>query len=128
MTATNKKLIPHEHAEQVALFTWLKAAHPNLLAFAIPNGGHRLPKVAMELKAEGVLKGVADVFVAQPSGSYHGLFLELKRVKYGVVSAEQKVFLERASNNGYMAVVAKGFLEAKKIIENYLALGLNKKH
>ena len=56
-----------EHDEQVALFQWMRlheAQYPELkFAFAIPNGTRTTPRVAARMKAEGVLKGVSDIFL-----------------------------------------------------------------
>ena len=72
-----------EHKIQVALCQWLAAVHTveYALTFAVPNGGHRHVAVAAKLKAEGVKRGVPDLFMAVPRGDKHGLFIELKTEK-----------------------------------------------
>lgn len=104
MTAT-------EHAEQVSLVQWLDATHPELLYFAIPNGGNRNIITASKLKAEGVKAGVPDLFLPGLK-----LFVEMKRVKGGSVSPQQKYWHERLTNCGYRVVVCKGAAEAVDII------------
>lgn len=47
--------------------------------WATPNGGHRNKITASNMKAEGQMPGVWDVFVAIPSQGYHGMFIEFKR-------------------------------------------------
>lgn len=100
-------------------------------AFAIPNAQLLLSKLPSArqriatlryMAAEGVLKGTADIFIPYPSGKYHGMFLELKREKGGVVSKEQKEFLQNMELVGYYAVVARGFDDAKQKIESYINL------
>lgn len=121
------KYIPTESAEQIALFQWAQAAagaFPALrLMFAIPNGGNRNIVTATRLKAEGVKSGVPDIFLAAPSGEYHGLFLELKRLKGGEVSEAQEAWLKGLSEKGYGACIAKGWKEAADIIVEYLTTG-----
>ena len=62
-----------EHRIQAGLFKWFKLAsarHPELaLLFAIPNGGARDPITGAMLKAEGVKRGVPDLFLPSQPGS-----------------------------------------------------------
>lgn len=102
---------PTEHAEQVSLCQWLDANHPNLTYFAIPNGGERNVLVAQKLKSEGVKKGVPDMFF--PSLK---LFIEIKRVKGGRVSPEQKAMIERLTNDGYTVHVCHGARQAVDVL------------
>lgn len=62
------------------------------VAFAIGNGGKRYPKVAKEMKAEGVKAGVPDIYIIYRRKSY---FLEMKKLRGGRVSKEQKVMMAR---------------------------------
>lgn len=114
------KRLPSEHAEQVTLINWYRRTFNNSLLVAIPNGGRRSIKTAVELKREGVSKGFPDLFLPVPAGGYHGLFIEMKRQKGGAVSKEQKAWLEYLNEAGYKAVVCRGFELAKEAIECYL--------
>ncbi len=111
---------PTEHLEQVTLVAWYRRTYKNELLAAIPNGGKRHIKTALAMKREGVSKGFPDLFLPVPSRQYHGLFIEMKRKKGGTVSKEQKAWIEYLNSAGYQAVVCKGFLEAKEVIECYL--------
>lgn len=111
-----------EEQEQALLHQW-SLRHPDSrlkLLFAIPNGGQRNAIVGAKLKATGVKKGVPDLLLPIPNKTHHGLFIELKRTKGASISPEQKTWLAKLSEQGYMAVVCKGFDEAKKVIEQYL--------
>jgi hypothetical protein len=112
--------IQTEDQEQAKLATWL--TKQGLRFFAIPNGGSRHFLEALKLKRCGVQKGVPDICVPIPSGSYHGLYIELKRVSGGKVSDEQAEWINFLNAQGYFAKVAYGFLEAKAIVEYYLSL------
>ena len=118
---TNSKSTPSEHAEQAALITWYDRAYSDKALFAIPNGGQRHAAIGLKMKLEGVRPGVPDLFLPVPTDQYHGLFIEMKRKKGGRASPEQKAWLEYLNNAGYKAVVCKGFLEAKEVIECYLS-------
>ena len=116
-----------EHGEQTALFCWASAVartvDPRLgLMFAIPNGGKRDPKTAAMLKAEGVRKGVPDVFLPVPWGGFAGLFIELKKRRVGRTSDSQDSMIADLSCMGYRAQVAYGWREAADIIKSYLEL------
>ena len=115
-----QNLTPTEHIEQVTLITWYRRTYKNELLIAIPNGGKRHIKTAISMKQEGVSKGFPDLFLPVPNSKFHGLFIEMKRQKGGTISKEQKAWFEYLNSVGYQAVVCKGFLEAKEIIECYL--------
>jgi hypothetical protein len=108
-----------EHQIQVAVVTWFRMQFPKLILFAIPNGGMRNIGTAIKLKNEGVLAGVADLFLMSPNKMHHGLFIEMKAAK-GKVSDQQKYFLEQAQAKGYATCVCHSFDEAQAIINKYL--------
>ncbi len=112
-----------ESQEQCSLFSWWNwtaSKWPDAVMFAIPNGGWRSLRTAARLKAEGVLAGVPDIFLAAPRGSFHGLFVEMKRVHGGTVSKAQKLVMARLEAAGYACRVCKGFAEAREAVEGYL--------
>jgi len=110
-----KKILPTEHAEQIAFIQWWDLHHPDIRIFAIPNGGFRHKQTAQKLKLEGVRKGVPDLFV--PSLQ---LFIEMKRQKGGVVSPEQKRWIEHLLDSGYYCIVAKGAADAIEQVKKYI--------
>lgn len=114
---------PSEHLEQVQLVAMVEAAYPREAAmlFAIPNGGDRNVLVAVKLKKEGVRRGVPDMFLALPRGGWHGLFIEMKRRRGGVVSPEQAAYIEALRAQGYRAEVCKGCDEALEVLRDYLS-------
>ena len=120
-----------ESMEQQGLFTWwrLEGARrfglPPCCLFAIPNGGKRSLKTAMQLKREGVQAGVPDIFLAVPARHHYGLFVELKRpkspgVRAGSPSKAQREVMASLMARGYCCKVAYGATEARKLIEWYL--------
>ena len=108
-----------EHQIQSLLFKWFKLQHPKLVMFAIPNAAKRSYAQASYMKSEGLVAGIADIFLMCPKSSYHGMFIELKSAK-GKLSDSQKEFMGLAILMGYKAVVCYGFDEAKDAINNYL--------
>lgn len=114
-----------EHEEQVKVIEWWKSecssfGIPEPLLFAIPNGGLRNLIVAKRMKAEGVRPGVPDLLLSVPRGHSHALYIEMKKLKGGRVSPDQKEFHKLLAFYGYAVFVAKGFEEAKDIITRYI--------
>lgn len=113
-----------ESEEQINFIQWCKRnveEYPQLdKIFAIPNGGLRNKLTASRLKLEGVKSGVPDLFLPVAGNNFHGLFIEMKRLKGGVLSTNQKKWKLLLEEENYLVEVAKGFEEAKKIIIDYL--------
>ncbi|OUO94787.1 VRR-NUC domain-containing protein [Cloacibacillus sp. An23] len=115
--------VPTEHEEQAQLIRMVNAAFPRdvaALLWAIPNGGGRHIKTAVDLKREGVRAGVPDLMFAYPHKGYAGLFIEMKRRKGGRISEEQKRYIELLRAQSYAVVVCKGCDEAFRAITSYL--------
>ncbi len=116
----------NEIQHQTTLIKWtqqpsVRSVYPELaLLFHIPN--ERSEKVqAAILKKMGVKKGVPDLCLPVPSGSYHGLFLELKS-ESGKASDEQLWWLEHLKANGYACSVCYGWKAATEVLTWYLNL------
>ena len=115
MAMTTDRILT-EHEEQREFVRWFRQNYPGVRIFAIPNGGARTPSAAGRLKAEGVSKGVPDLYI--PAWR---VWIEMKRKKGGAVSPEQKDWLAHLNEQGYRAEVCKGFEAAKAVIQDYFA-------
>ena len=115
------KLKPRtEYDEQVAVANYLRIKYPEV-NFTISPEGMKLPiGVAMKMKRQGYKRGTPDLLILKPNKRYHGLFIEMKREKNGVVSDSQKEFINNLLRDGYYAVVCNGCYEAYKEIDNYM--------
>lgn len=120
--------IPKEYVEQAALVKWL-SFHPKLKNYflKIDNEGKRTPTQGAHAKRMGLRVGAADLFIAWPTRSYKGLWLEMKRNKRYTPSEMQKpswvaqnAFMESMKSVGYDAHFCYGFIDGKNIIESYL--------
>lgn len=93
-----------EHSEQCALFNWSRTFEqkfPELsLMFAVPNGGKRPIKTAVDLKLEGVKSGVPDVWVPVPSGERCGMVFEMKSGR-NKCTTDQNKWLDDLSAAGW---------------------------
>jgi len=107
----------HEFQKVVVRYLNLK----KIPFFAVPNGGKRNPITAKKLKAEGVLAGVADLFIMIGNSKYHGLFLELK-IKPNSQEVNQKKFEDLAKNNHYCYKLAFNIDEVIEILDIYLKI------
>lgn len=116
--------VPLEEVEQACLFRWAgyqMAAMPELgLLHAIPNGGKRGKAEAARMKAGGVKAGVPDMCLPVSRGTYHGLYIELKRQQGGRVSEAQTWWLDKLRDQGYAAFVCYGWEEAAQVLQDYL--------
>lgn len=120
--------IPSEHTEQVRVIAWWNKWHesfglPVFALYAVPNGGMRDVIVAARLKAEGVRRGVPDLLLDVPKRKFHGLRIEMKRIKGGSVSPEQKEVYQFLREQGYSVAVCRGSDEAIAVIKDYLTIG-----
>lgn len=113
-----------ESQHQRLLFEWWHYAHkqyklPEFALYHTPNEGKRSYITAARMKAEGMRKGVPDIVLAVPSSGYGALYIELKTAK-GRVSREQLDFLSLLDRCGNKAVLCRGWVAAKAVIEEYL--------
>lgn len=101
---------------------WEKV-HPELqLLHHIPNGGKRDIATAQQLWREGVRPGIPDYFLPVPRQGFNGLYIELKRVRGGEVSPEQKALIPRLRAQGYRVEVCRGWKAAWAVLEDYLGV------
>lgn len=129
-----------EHDMQVELFNWatlMALKHPELeLLMAIPNGasyggGGGRWNIAKRMKAEGVKKGVPDIFLPIPMTRLDGmggvvsmeagLWIEMKAGK-NKTSPEQNFWIEKLTEYGYKVCVCYSAEDAMDCIMDYLTL------
>jgi len=122
-----------EHDEQCMVMDWWSKQYKQHYGqlFAIPNSSHlagnqraRWTKMA-KMKAEGLRPGASDLFLAIPSGDYHGFFIEMKRTG-GVpsnIKDNQHEFINDMREYGYKADVCFGYEAAINEIKDYLENG-----
>lgn len=98
-----------EHVIQREIVRALRA--DGFLVFAIPNGGRRNVVTATRLKAEGVMAGVPDLFVAD----YGGFFLEVK-TETGKLSAAQDEMAQALFERGFPTFTVRSVAEAQAAV------------
>ena len=112
--------IRSESTEQISFVARVRHFYPDVVIFAIANGGKRSITEASRLKAEGVLAGVPDLFIAKPVGKYAGLFLEMKRTARSSVSVAQKALISTLAAAGYRTHIAYGCADAWSVFQSYI--------
>ena len=108
---------PAEDVEQVALAQYLD--YKGLKWAHVPNGGQRSKAVAGKLKAQGVKPGVPDCLIFETPPNYpmaKGVAIELKRIKGGTVSQEQRGWLDHLGSQGWCCHVARGWKDAQAFL------------
>ena len=125
-----------EHQEQVAYFDWVRLkANSDFryeLIFAIPNGAKygsdiKLRMIqAKKMKAEGLISGVPDIFIAYPVSLpdegyiFPGAFIEMK-VGKNKTSDNQKLMIENLRNVGYQVAISYNAEEAREFTQSYFS-------
>ncbi len=124
--AIRAKRVDREGMEQAALLTELRIRMPEVadLIYHVPNGGHRLKKVAADLKDQGVVAGIPDLVLTMARGGYFGLYIEFKATppNDAAISASQHERIRKLNEQGYLAVVCRGHFDAMEQIRAYLRM------
>ena len=111
-----------EAIEQAKVIAWARANernYPYLWMLHCSLNGVKMTKAqAGRAIAQGMKKGVADLFLPVKMGIYGGLYIEMKSEK-GRTSIDQSKFLKAVSDNGYAVSVCYSAGEAIKRIEDY---------
>lgn len=77
-------------------------------------------KIITILKLLGCLRvGFPDLSLPVARGGHHGLYIELKRIG-GKVSKDQKWWLRKLTDQGYLAMPAWGYRETTTLLLEYM--------
>ena len=104
-----------ESREQEGFVRWFRQHYPDVVIFAIPNGGARHIHTATILKLEGVLPGVPDLYI--PAWK---LWIEMKRKDGGTVSEEQYRMIDYLRGVGDTVFICKGATDASRQILDFM--------
>jgi hypothetical protein len=102
-------IVPTEAQEMCVLAQWLDMA--GVLYCHVPNEGKRSFAVAARLKAEGMRRGIPDILAFTPPPNhpeYRGVAIELKRIKGGKISDEQRQWIADLAKAGWCTRIALG--------------------
>lgn len=115
-----KRPAGEEHALQVECLRWLRMAYPNVLCYAIPNGGQRTERAGKRLKEEGMTAGIPDLHIPLPRGAYASLYIEMKNGKKGRLSDQQKQLINLLQSYGNKVAVCRNIEDFIKEVTEYL--------
>jgi hypothetical protein len=88
----------------------------------IRNGGTLSgAREGAKFKRMGVRAGFPDLLIPVARKGFNALLIELKRQQGGSLSDAQRDWLNWLNANGSLAVVCKGYAEAKSVIERYIS-------
>lgn len=135
-------MVSRESIVQQGAVKWFNLQYPQYrgLLVHIPNEGRRTIKVingrpvcvgGAKLKAEGLVKGAADLVLFVPNKYFHGLCLETKVELYDYStgkekktktyqSPEQKEWQALVESQGYRYEVYRNIYEFRNIVLEYL--------
>jgi hypothetical protein len=89
---------------QAAIVEYVRWVAPQVVIFAVPNGGLRGKAEAARLKWTGVLAGVPDLVVLAPRGR---TFLIEVKIPSGRLSADQEEMFDRLVALGHDAAIVR---------------------
>lgn len=106
------------HISQYPCLEWL---YSNLNGIPLPGRRANRSRVMNSMKAQGMKKGIFDLFLPYPRPGYHGFYLDLKKIG-GKESVEQKKFKKFVTDQGYFASFYYGHKSAIEGLKWYLSL------
>lgn len=124
-SAPRGERIPLEHEEMQELKKacdgeWGRKLGIQSEIAAVPNSAPGSRTAAAYFRSEGLRAGYPDAILDVPVAPYHGLRVEMKRLRGGEVDADQEKWHERLRRRGYAVIVPAGHKQAMAMIEAYL--------
>lgn len=124
-SAIRKKPVQHEYIEQCGVVAWARASqnkYPGLELLHCSLNGVKLTLMqSVRAKKQGMLAGVADLFLPIPRNGFNGLYIEMKAKKVKA-NEGQLSFIDAVMQHGYLAVVCVGAEAAIQTIKDYYAV------
>jgi hypothetical protein len=119
-SSVKRKIAPEsEQNQQEIVIKYLRLAYPHALYCASAGGMWTSDSQRIKMARTGYVKGFPDLFIYEPRGKYHGLAIEMKKVKGSKIEPEQVQWQEQLRNRGYCSYICKGNEEAIKVIDEY---------
>lgn len=102
-----------EAKRQASIVEYVRTVAPQVLIWAVPNGGLRSKSEAARLKWTGVLAGVPDLTLALPNGRC--AFWEVKTPR-GRLSKEQLKVVDRLQAMGHFCASVRDIEDAREAL------------
>ena len=124
---------PTEREESMKIMAWARlmvatGQEPRLSLLRCGFEGIRLSMgVSMQMKRQSISIGWPDLFLSVPSfihepHDYYGLYIELKRLKGGIVSVDQRAMHDELEAQSYCVRVCRGADHTIQTIKDYLGM------
>ena len=106
---------------QICFIKWLRLTNKAVgsVTFSVPNGALRSLAEGKRQKDMGLTAGIPDIFIAYPSGKFHGMFIEFK-AGVNTLTPNQKTMIELLKAQNYHCVVCYEVDKAMQEVANYL--------
>jgi len=115
---------PTEAEEQAAVLSWAGIMRPRFpcldMLYASPQG-QVYRKRYWRPEVLGMSPGLPDLHLPVARGGFYGCWIELKRLRGGVLSPNQRWWLDRLRAEGHVAEVCKGADAAISVLFAYVA-------
>jgi hypothetical protein len=111
--------VPFEEVEQESLAAWLDFF--GIRWFHVPNEGKKAISYHVKIAKQGLKSGVPDCIIIDPPPIFPdhvGAVVELKRVKGGSLSRDQRAWLAEFESRRWKAARCNGATEAIKWLES----------
>ena len=100
-----------EARRQASIVDFVRWVAPQVVIFAVPNGGLRSKSEAARLKWQGVLAGVLDLVLVLPDARV--AFWETK-TPAGRISAAQHAFIDQLDRRGHSWALVRSIDDARR--------------
>jgi hypothetical protein len=127
----------HEENLQIAVCQYLKMQYPKVLFTSDASGVRLTMGQAVKMKRMRSCPGWPDLFIAEPRGDYHGLFIELKKQGERLLKKDASPVSDHVNDQlqmqrllsakGYASFFGIGFDQTKRIIDSYLSINNDSK-
>ena len=115
-----KLAVPTERSEQRSFVKWFYMQYPNKRLAKFCNEGKRTELQTSLLIYEGMLVGAPDMVIFVARRPYHGLLIEMKRRKHGIVSKAQQEQIAYLNSEQYLAIICFGWDDAREATIKYM--------
>jgi hypothetical protein len=108
----------HEAKLQEACHLLFKLTFPGKLFIHVPNEGQRSWAMAAALRRQGMVSGVPDILIPEPSFGFPGLWIELKNGKTEVTK-NQISMMNELKKRGHAVAVCRSTEEFLQTCKDY---------
>lgn len=122
--------VPTEKEEQKAVIDWADAhidiapplewLHADLNGIPLPGSATTRARIINSMKAQGMKPGILDLSLDAARRGYHGLKIDMKRVRGGKVLEGQIEYMDYLASEGYLGQICQGANKAIGLLKWYL--------